>query len=85
MRFTELKYLNSKKSEWACKPGFVLLGKAQKQQSFLYDDSYLPPEAAHPKRNRGGSPQAAVSSGLFSVWPCSRWGLPSQAGHPACW
>ena len=22
---------------------------------------------------------------LLPVWPCSRWGLPSQAGHPACW
>jgi hypothetical protein len=19
------------------------------------------------------------------IWSCSRWGLPSQAGHPACW
>ena len=19
------------------------------------------------------------------IWSCSRWGLPSQTGHPACW
>src|SRR5262249_45185962 len=24
-------------------------------------------------------------SELLPVWPCSRWGLPSQAGRPTCW
>ena len=22
---------------------------------------------------------------VLPAWSCSRWGLPSQAGHPACW
>ncbi len=22
---------------------------------------------------------------LLPVWPCTRWGFPSQAGHPTCW
>ena len=22
---------------------------------------------------------------VLPVWPCTGWGLPSQASHPACW
>src|SRR5262245_63127813 len=22
---------------------------------------------------------------MLPVWPCTGWGLPSQASHPACW
>jgi len=40
------------------------------------------------KLKRGGSPRVALALAgrrLLPAWPCSRWGFPSQAGHPTCW
>jgi len=41
--------------------------------------SSLPGSSAGPDRS------APDESGLLPVWPCSRWGLPSQADHSTCW
>ncbi len=44
-----------------------------------------------PTRKSVNGPDRSVTrvrkrtSRLLPVWPCTRWGLPSQAGHPACW
>jgi len=32
-----------------------------------------------------GQSNAGLTAELLPAWPCSRWGLPSQTGHPACW
>ena len=44
-----------------------------------------------PTRKSGNGPDRFVTrvrkrtSRLLPVWPCTRWGLPSQVGHPTCW
>ncbi len=48
----------------------------------------LPAASTRPTRksNGPGRPVAASDdAAVLPAWSCSRWGLPSQIGHPTCW
>jgi len=32
-----------------------------------------------------GQPEGRRATSTPPIWPCTRWGLPSQEGHPSCW
>jgi len=38
-----------------------------------------------PRRRQVVAKTPRRAAALPSAWSCSGWGLPSQAGHPACW
>ena len=70
------------------KPNSVLRrpeGAAERQSS-IYDAGCPAPLAAYPEVDRRaacGEPGHEFPATTPPVWPCSRWGLPRPAGHPA--
>ena len=56
----------------------ILCGPEGPRRPSIWERRHRRPRAAYPGA-RAGSPRT------HPVWPCSRWGLPSRAGHPARW
>lgn len=74
-----------KTSERTCKPGSVPRAACAARGD---GHSSRMPVARHlqqPTRECGGTDRSAAPRRLLPAWPCSGWGLPSQASHPACW
>ena len=86
---------NKEGSEWTCKPGSVpVVSRKRPTGDGHFSRKPIARLLKQPTRksitDRTGpcvAPGGLKSLGpaLLPVWPCSRWGLPSQAGHPACW
>ena len=45
----------------------------------------LPAASSDRPGSRYGPDESAARRAVLPAWSCSRWGLPSQAGHPICW
>jgi len=45
----------------------------------IYLDLLLPTGSSDLTRERSGPLLCSP------IWSCSKWGLPSQPGHPGCW
>lgn len=73
-------------AEQACKPGFVSADLAALPMMAISLGRRLPGASSSLPEGENGPDQSAAGSfglpALPSVWPCSRWGLPCQPGHP---
>ncbi len=45
----------------------------------------LPAASSDRPGSRYGPDKSAARRALLPAWSCTRWGLPSQNGHPICW
>ncbi|GIW79989.1 MAG: hypothetical protein KatS3mg105_1796 [Gemmatales bacterium] len=65
-----------KEKEPASRPVSRVLYRIKRRRSFLYSAGCPTDEAAYPEVITDRTQSCSL------IWPCSRWGLPCQPGHP---
>jgi hypothetical protein len=72
--------LKRRSPQRACKPGFVSGASEETPTTIIPLRRRLPDVSSGLPGSRSEPDRL-----MLPVWPCTGWGLPSQASRPACW